>query len=130
MHTENRISLKPGTQGHRCDTFMKTAFQKQMSEIMKAAWQFVKINGMSMAEALRCAWVNYKVRAAMTSRIVKFYFLKIDGSVREAYGTLKSDIVPQTQNSGRKPNPSVQVYYDTEKASWRCYKRANLLRMA
>lgn len=101
-----------------------------MSEIMKAAWSFVKVNGMSMAEALKCAWVNYKVRAAMVSRIVKFYFLKVDGSVREAYGTLKSDIVPPTQDSGRKPNPSVQVYYDTEKASWRCFKRANLLRMA
>ena len=101
-----------------------------MSEIMKAAWSFVKVNGMSMAEALRCAWVNYKVRAAMVSRIVKFYFLKVDGSVREAYGTLKSDIVPSTQDGGRKPNPSVQVYYDTEKASWRCFKRANLLRMA
>ena len=109
---------------------MKTTFQKQMSEIMKAAWSFVKVNGMSMAEALRCAWVNYKVRAAMVSRIVKFYFLKVDGSVREAYGTLKSDIVPSTQDGGRKPNPSVQVYYDTETASWRCFKRANLLRMA
>lgn len=83
-----------------------------------------------MAEALRCAWVNYKVRAAMVRRIVKFYFLKIDGSVREAYGTLKSDIVPQTQDSGRKPNPTVQIYYDMEKNSWRCFKRANLLRMA
>ncbi len=109
---------------------MKTTFKKQMSEIFKAAWQFVRINGMSMAEALKCAWCNYKVREAMVSRIVKFYFLKIDGSIREAYGTLKSDIVPQTQDSGRKPNPSVQVYFDTEKQEWRCYKKANLLRIA
>lgn len=101
-----------------------------MSEIMRTAWSFVKINGMSMAEALKCAWCNYKVRVAMISRIVKFYFQKVDGSIREAYGTLKSDIVPETQESGRKPNPSVQVYYDLEKASWRCFKRANLLRMA
>lgn len=97
---------------------------------MQAAWGFARINGMSMAEALKCAWCNYKVRVAMKSRIVKFYFLKVDGTTREAYGTLKSDIVPETQESGRKPNPSVQVYYDTEKASWRCFKRANLLRMA
>ena len=101
-----------------------------MSEIMKAAWQLVKRNGFSLSEALRCAWLNYKVRAAMVQRIVKFYFQKVDGSIREAYGTLKSEIVPATQDSGRKPNPSVQVYYDTEKASWRCFKRANLLRMA
>lgn len=96
---------------------------------MRAAWGFVKINGMSMAEALKCAWVNYKVRAAMVSRIVKFYFLKVDGTTREAYGTLKADIVPPT-GDGRKPNETIQTYYDTEKAAWRCFKRANLLRMA
>ena len=96
---------------------------------MRAAWGFVKINGMSMAEALKCAWVNYKVRAAMVSRIVKFYFLKVDGTTREAYGTLKADIVPPT-GDGRKPNATIQTYYDTEKAAWRCFKRANLLRMA
>ena len=99
-----------------------------MSEIMKAAWVFVRQNGFSMADALRCAWANYKLRAAMVQRIVKFYFQKIDGSIREAYGTLKSDIVPQT-GDGRKPNPTVQVYYDTVKCAWRCYKRANLLRI-
>lgn len=100
-----------------------------MSEIMKAAWQFVKVNGMSMAEALRCAWVNYKVRAAMACRIVKFYFMKIDGTLREAYGTLRNDIVPPT-GDGRKPNDSLQVYYDTEKQAWRCYKKANLIKLA
>jgi hypothetical protein len=101
-----------------------------MSEIMKAAWVFVRQNGFSMAEALRCAWCNYKVRAAMYLRIVKFYFLKVDGTTREAYGTLKSGIVPETKDSGRKPSPSVQVYFDTEKTEWRCFKKANLLRMA
>ena len=124
------MNIKPGGQGDSRNTFMKKSFKNQMSEIMKAAWGFVRINGMGMAEALKCAWCNFKVRAAMASRIVKFYFLKVDGTIREAYGTLKSDIVPATQDSGRKPNHTVQVYYDTEKASWRCFKKANLLRMA
>lgn len=110
--------------------YMSTQVRNQMRDIMLQAWQFVKRNGMSMAEALKCAWCNYKVRSAMRLRIVKFYFLKIDGSVREAYGTLKSDLVPATQESDRRRNETVQVYYDTEKASWRCFKRANLLRMA
>lgn len=109
---------------------MSTQVKNQLKDIMLQAWQFVHCNGFTMAEAMKCAWANAKVKAAMTKRIVKFYFLKVDGSTREAYGTLKSDIVPQTQDSGRRPNPSVQVYYDTEKASWRCFKRANLLRMA
>ena len=62
----------------------------------------------------------------MSERIVKFVFQKVDNTLRVAYGTLKSDIVPAT-GDGRKPNPTVQVYYDMEKASWRCYKRAQLL---
>ncbi len=109
---------------------MSTKAKNQLREIMQLAWQFVRRNGYSMSEALRCAWVNYKLRLAMTSRIVKFYFQKIDGSIREAFGTLASDIVPETGESNRKRNDSVQVYYDTEKADWRCFKRANLIRIA
>ncbi len=97
---------------------------------MLLAWSFVKRNGFTMAEAMKCAWCNYKVRQAMQSRIVKFYFIKVSGEIREAYGTLKSDIIPQTGESNRKKNDTLQTYYDTEKASWRCFKRANLLRMA
>ena len=109
---------------------MSTKVKNQLSEIMRLAWQFVRRNGYTMTEALKCAWANYKLRVAMSSRIVKFYFQKIDGSTREAWGTLASNIVPPTQGTDRKPNDTVQVYYDTEKADWRCFKRANLLRIA
>ena len=109
---------------------MSAKVKNQLSEIMQLAWQFVRRNGYSMSEALKCAWVNFKLRKAMTSRIVKFYFQKIDGSIREAFGTLASDIVPETSDSNRKRNDSVQVYYDTEKADWRCFKKANLMSIA
>lgn len=61
---------------------------------------------------------------------MKFYFQKVDGSIREAYGTLASNIIPATSESNRKKNDTVQVYFDTEKQEWRCYKRANLIRVA
>lgn len=109
---------------------MSAKVKNQLREIMQLAWQFVKRNGYSMSEALRCAWVNFKLRKAMASRIVKFYFQKIDGSIREAFGTLANDIVPDTAESNRKRNDSVQVYYDTEKADWRCFKKANLMSIA
>lgn len=109
---------------------MSTQVKNQLRDIMLLAWSFVKRNGFTMAEAMKCAWCNYKVRQAMQSRIVKFYFIKVSGEIREAYGTLKSDIIPQTGESNRKKNDTLQTYYDTEKASWRCFKRANLLRMA
>ena len=89
----------------------------------------VKKNGYTMAEALKCAWVNIKLRIALNQRICKFYFQKVDGSLREAYGTLKSELVPETKGE-KKTNDTCQVYYDTEKQEWRCFKKANLIKVA
>ena len=95
------------------------------------AWQFVKRNGFTMAEALKAAWLNFKLKAAMAVRIVKFYFQKVDGSIREAYGTLRTDMMPATSgNDNRRKNDTVQTYFDTEKSEFRCFKRANLIRIA
>ena len=99
-----------------------------LHEIMSLAWQLVKRNGFSMSEALKCAWVNMKLKAAMKQRIVKFYFKKVD--VREAYGTLKENLIPATSGDSRKKNDTVQVYFDTERQEYRCYKKANLLNIA
>lgn len=98
-----------------------------LHEIMSLAWQLVKRNGFSMSEALKCAWANMKLKVAMKQRIVKFYFKKVDGSVREAYGTLKENLIPATSGDSRKKNDTVQVYFDTERQEYRCYKKANLL---
>ena len=101
-----------------------------MHEIMQQAWTFVRRKGFSMSEALKVAWMNFKLRTAMANRMVKFYFMKIDGTLREAYGTLKSDLIPAIGEDNRKKNDTVQVYYDSEKQSWRCFKKANLMRIA
>ena len=101
-----------------------------LHEIMSLAWQLVKRNGFSMSEALKCAWANMKLKTAMKQRIVKFYFKKVDGSVREAYGTLKENLIPATSGDSRKKNDIVQVYFDTERQEYRCYKKANLLNIA
>ena len=95
---------------------------------MTLAWQFVKRNGFTMSEALKAAWANMKLKAAMKNRIVKFYFQKVDGSIREAYGTLKDNLIPAIAGTdNRKRNDTVQVFYDTEKQEWRCFKKANLI---
>lgn len=98
-----------------------------LHDIMTLAWQFVKRNGFTMSEALKAAWANIKLKAAMKNRIVKFYFQKVDGSLREAYGTLKENLIPATNGDNRKRNDTVQVYFDTEKQEWRCFKKANLI---
>lgn len=109
---------------------MATTFRNELRKVMILAWQFVKRNGYSMSEALKCAWVNVKLRAALNKRIVKFYFQKVDGTLREAYGTLKTELIPETKGDDRKRNDTVQVYFDTEKSEYRCFKKANLIRIA
>ena len=98
---------------------------------MKLAWQFVRRNGYTMAEAMKVAWLNMKLKAAMAKRIVKFYFIKVDGSTREAWGTLAQGMIPTIAGTDtRKPNDTIQTYYDSEKQAWRCFKKANLLSIA
>jgi len=109
---------------------MSSEKKSYLANIMRLAWQFVKRNGFTMSEALKCAWANIKLKMAMKERIVKFYFSKVDGSLREAYGTLKESLLPPTNGSGRKANDTLQTYFDTEKQEYRCFKKANLIKMA
>ena len=109
---------------------MSTNLRSTMKDVMLLAWQFVRKNGYTMSEALRCAWINIKLIAQMKARIVKFYFQKVDGTMREAWGTMKSDLLPETGNSDRAKNDTVQCYYDTERQAWRSFKKANLIKIA
>lgn len=110
---------------------MSATIKNQMREVMNLAWQFIKKNGMSLSDALKTAWVNVKLKAQMKSRIVKFYFIKVSGEIREAYGSLAESIIPTIEgDSSRKQNDTCQTYYDCEKEAWRCFKKANLLRIA
>lgn len=112
-------------------TIMSTNFKNSMREVMSLAWSFVKRNGFSMSEALKVAWANMKLKLQMKSKIVKFYFQKVDGSVREAYGTLNEKLMPAiTGTDKRTKNDTVQTYFDTERQEFRCYKKANLLKIA
>lgn len=109
---------------------MATELKNRMRELMRLAWQMVKKNGYSMSEALKCAWLNMKLKSAMKQRIVKFYFQKVDGSIREAFGTLKESLLPPIKGTeNRKKNDTLQVYFDTEKGEYRSYKVANLIKI-
>lgn len=110
---------------------MSTKMKSQMKDVMRMAWTFVKRNGYSMSEALKTAWLNMKLKASMKEHIVKFYFQKVDGTVREAWGTLNENLMPDiTGADRRKKNDTVQVYFDTERQEFRCYKKANLIKIA
>lgn len=108
---------------------MKT--REFLHEVMSLAWQFVRKNGYSMSEALKTAWANLKLKSEMKKRIVKFYFQKVDGSMRESYGTLDEKLMPAISGDDKRAkNNTVQVYFDTERSEFRCFKKANLLKIA
>ncbi len=108
---------------------MSAKFRSQMKDIMQMAWSFVRKNGYSMSEALKCAWVNIKLRALLHKKVVEFYFKKTDGTLRQAFGTLMSGRIPETKGT-KKTADNCQVYFDTEKNEYRCFKKCNLIKIA
>lgn len=107
---------------------MSTSLKNRMREVMNLAWSFVHKNGYSMSEALKCAWANIKLRTLLHKQVVEFFFKKVDGTLRQAFGTLMANRVPQTTGPKKTAN-SCQVYFDTEKNEWRCFKKCNLVRL-
>jgi hypothetical protein len=66
--------------------------------------------------------------------IVEFEFIKKDGTVRSAKGTLEPSLLPPPKPEGdsevaapRKKNESVFVYYDLEKNAFRSFVKASFL---
>lgn len=103
---------------------MKT---EDLKNIMQMAWRFWRTTRQAFAECLKLAWLNFNLKRRMAKEVVRFYFRKVDGSLREAWGTLRGDLVPAiSSNDNRKKNDTVQTYFDTEKGEWRCFKRLNL----
>lgn len=104
-------------------------FKSTMREIMNMAWAMVRKYGYTMSKAMHIAWLNIKLRIALKSRIVEFFYQKVDGSIRQAFGTLQENKVPETQGTKRTAD-TCQVYFDTEKEEWRCFKKCNLVKIA
>ena len=99
-----------------------------LSNIMCMAWRFYRTTRQAFGECLKLAWRNFNLVRKMHTEVVRFYFRKVDGTLREAWGTLRSDIVPPIDGSDtRKKNNTVQAYFDTERQEWRCFKRLNLV---
>lgn len=109
---------------------MKSSIKYNRSEIFTLAHSFIRKYGVSLSEALTIAWRNAKLKNELHQKIAHFYFQKMDGTIREAWGTLGEDKIPATQGSDRKRNDTVQVYFDTEKEEWRCFKKINLVAIA
>ena len=61
--------------------------------------------------------------------IVEYEFIKKDGSVRQAKGTLLSEHLPapKADATPRKKNDDVLVYFDLDKKSFRSFVKASFV---
>lgn len=108
---------------------MATEFKNKMRDLMKQAWMLVKVYGFSMAEAMKQAWLVLKLKSALKNGVVKFFYQKLNGEIRAAWGTLKDGLIPETKGTERKKNESLITYYDNEKQAYRSFKVANLIKI-
>lgn len=98
-----------------------------VNDRIKLIEHFINKCSMAIEEANKVAEMNERLRNEMKVRNVRFLFKKKDGTLREAYGTMKHDVIPQILGTGRPLNFDLQLYFDLDKMSWRSFKKANLV---
>ena len=82
--------------------------------------------------ALRKAWTLYRLAKAMRQGTVKFFYEKVDGSARVAYGTL-CDLpagVTSRRSASKAPSYGTMCYWDTKKNAFRSFRVENFIAMA
>lgn len=62
------------------------------------------------------------LKSALQNGVAKFAFVKKDGTLRFALGTLKLDLIPSSNHpKGVRPSSEkVVTFFDLEKTAWRC----------
>ena len=99
-----------------------------MSErVIADAKRINEITGRPMTECENQAMQIAECVKAMKTRIVEFYFVKKDGTVRQAFGTLQDSVIlPLIKDtSNREPRPDLVTYYDTVKQQFRSFRKEN-----
>jgi len=93
------------------------------SAIFTSAWSIKRQNPTAtFAWCLRKAWAAHKLRERMHKGAEKFEFIKADGTVRFAIGTLDAAQISYEAKGGRKSSPSTIVYFDLEVGEFRSFR--------
>ena len=99
--------------------------KNQTSRVMHMAHVFAR-QGMNKSYALVWAWHMQTLRKALLNGIVRFRFVKLNGDIREALGTLHPLLIPADQapkgTSTAAPNYSSIPFFDLEKQEWRAFR--------
>lgn len=88
---------------------------------------FMKKCSMAIEEAKKKADMNCELYDALSNREVRFKFLKKDGSIRDARGTMRHDAIPPIMGTGRPLGFGLQLFFDLDCMSYRSFKKENLI---
>lgn len=98
----------------------------ELSRLMKRAWIIKRETAESFSECLKRAWKLFFLAKRMRAEeAVRFTFRKVDGSIREAIGTLK-EVASLIKGTGTD-TPSTFKYYDVEKGAFRSFRITSLI---
>ena len=70
------------------------------------------------------------LKDAMRKGVVKFQYVKKDGTIRTATGTLNLDIINENysfKDSGGPDKYGYTPYWDIEKDGWRCFNNDSIV---
>lgn len=110
---------------------MSQIFNNKMRRLMNTAWRLKKELDADISLTMKDAWKVTRLKDKMSQGIVEFVFQKMNGEVRIAHGTIKSDLIPagtKPSKVNRTKSPSYICYYDTDKNAWRCFHAHKLLK--
>ena len=106
--------------------------------VMRLAHQLTEDYGLKQSNALRRAHMAAAVLNRLGKGEAEFVFLKDDGSLREARGTLCRGIDPDFDNYKSKGNgkhrdnsntEGIYTYWDLERHAFRTFKAINLVQV-
>lgn len=89
--------------------------------------------GLNRSEALKQAWRILRLKRQLIEGVATFTYTKVDGSTRQATGTLSNVLLNDCENIANTEitaDLSNMKYYDLEANGWRCFKVANLVEVA
>lgn len=116
----------------------------KLRRLMKAAHHLQNndpaiLRGASLdkSQALHYAWWFEDFRTKLRTGVWRFSFFKLDGSIREARGTLSPLLIPADKLPGASPQRNGESglrqegqtfpYFDLDKQEWRSFRLDNFI---
>ena len=82
---------------------MTTLFKKPNETSNVRRLEIYRVTGESFSEPKR-AWLLLKLKAQMKQKTVQFFYQKVNGEIRQAFGTLRDEVINTiVKETGRKP---------------------------